>query len=453
MINRKNPPVLPSLYDLKTPIHSTFYLKNGIAVHLVERNQLPVLQLRFLLHKGAAEDPVNKRGTAFLTGKLIDESAENLNSLEIDRIIQKLGASFDSGVNTIDQTFYLSSLKENLDEFLSVISKIFLKPNFRDEDFNREKAKHLDSLVHLQDDPRNLGFLVSQKYLFKETPFENSSMGTLKTVQNIENSDIKEFYLQNYIAQNLEIIAVGNVNSQELTEILEKHFGDFPSGSSSSREEIVFQVPQNQILLINKKDAPQSVINIVNISDKINSPHFYAMKVLNTIFGGQFSSRLNHNLREEKGLTYGIQSEFAQSLNMGNFSIRTSVDTANTILALKEIIREINLIREDISDEELNFAKSFLIKNSSIYDDTISYIISNIQFLVRNKLERDYFVKLSENIGKVTKSDVLEAAKKNILVDNHIIVVVGDAEKLYDELISEFPKYEIIKMEIADLDI
>ena len=226
------------------------------------------------------------------------------------------------------------------------------------------------------------------------------------------------------------MVIVGDIEISEVT----KHFDIWEKYTSHETEKLSIVKAQSQIILIDKKDAAQSEIRMGHFSRGRNSEDFYARSVLNSILGGQFSSRINLNLREDKGYTYGAHSNYNYNQLGSTFSVSTSVKSENTIDAIKEILFELKNIKTTITKEEVDFAKSFLVRRYPSLFETYSQIAANLTLLPIHKLGADYF----ENyIGKINKTDlhgVSQAAEENIYLDNLVIVVVGNAKIIGESL-------------------
>jgi zinc protease len=434
MIDRSVPPKITDEIKLRLPELQSFTLDNGLTVHFSEKNSLPIVKLNFVLKTGSTADPEGKSGLANLTGMVIDEGAHGYDALEIDTMLESLGSIFSISVDHDFIVFSLLSLKKNFEKSLEIISWILREPNFQESDFSREKEKLLSEIIRLKDEPSFIADWVFGFYLFKNSPYKYPNIGTSKFIKEIEIADVRDFYEKNFSPQNFTIAAVGNLHKDEFAELLVKYFGEWETDSQNRRSVFSLNHLKKQLILVDKKEAAQSEIRIGNFASQRKAPDYFAKKIVNSVLGGQFSSRLNHNLREEKGITYGVRTNFLHSVSHGFFEASTAVDTINTKIALREFYKEFDLIRKDITDEEIAFAKSYLKKTFPSQFEDYSKIVSNITTQIIFNLEKDFYKNVLQNISAVTKEEAVEAARKNILPSEQLTVVVGDAAILEKEL-------------------
>ncbi len=449
MIDRSAPPKISDDINFNLPPLQKFGLANGLEIYFSEKNSLPIVVLNFVLKRGSVHDPKGKSGLANLTGMVIDEGANGYDALQIDEMFEALGTIFGVTVERDSIFFSLVSLKKNFEKSLEILSWILQKPNFHKEDFLREKEKLLSEIIRLKDEPSFVADWALDYYLAKNTPYAYPNIGVSEEIKNITLTDVKDFYNSNFSPRNMFLTAVGNLNKSEFEELLNKYFGEWNTDGSDEQEPLVPEESSRKIILVNKPDAAQSEIRIGNLATPRHSPDYFAKKIVNTILGGQFSSRLNHNLREEKGITYGVRTSFSHNLNFGFFESSAAVDTANTKLALVEFFKEFDLIREEIKNEEIEFAKSYLKKTYPSQFETYSKIVANISTQIIFDLPDDFFETYLDNISSVGEDEIKNAARNNIKPHNQIVVVVGNAEKLKDELaeLAENNRFEVLQIE------
>lgn len=453
MIDRSVPPKISDDIKLHLPLLRKTKFGNGLKVNFVEKNSLPIVILNFIVKSGSIYDPENKSGLANLLGMTIDEGAHGYDALKIDYMLESLGSIFNISVDHDYIYFSLTSLKKNFERSLEIVSWILREPNFTDEDFQREKNKLLSEIVRLKDEPSYVANWALGYYLFEGTPYRLPNIGSSKEVKNITNEDVRKFYAEHFTPSNIEAVAVGNISNDELNDLLNKYFGDWGNVVSPKQLTMNLKKHNPKFVLINKPEAQQSEIRIGNFASERKAPDYFAKKLLNAILGGQFSSRLNHNLREEKGITYGVRTTFSHTKNYGFFNASTAVDTDNTALAVAEFLKEFDLIKKDVTEDEIAFAKSYLKKTYPSQFETYSSVALNLGTQAVFELPDSFYNEYLQNIDAVTKSQILDAAKNNIKTDEQIIIVVGNSEKIKDKLTSSLPDFEFDFHEIQDLKI
>lgn len=441
MIDRTVKPEPTGKISFNLPEHLVFTLKNNLQVYYSKKDTLPIVQVNLIIPSGSINDSENKNGLSTLTSMLIDEGAGKFNGFEISDRIEILGSILSISNNKEFTTISLLSLKENIKKSLEILSLVVQNPTFTEDNFTREKQKLKNKVLQLKDDPSFLASSEFQKILFSPTPFQYNTNGNIETLENISNYDVKLFYKNFYRPEGSYLIIVGNLNLTEAKSLSDEFFSSWNSIGKQTKNEFNFNKYPKQISVVNKPGAAQSELRIGHLSKSRNSNDFYARSLLNSILGGQFSSRINLNLREDKGYTYGAHSNYNYNTYCSTFNISTSVKSENTADAIKEVLNELQKIKSTVTQEEINFAKSYLIRRYPSLFETYSQVATNLSLLPIYNLESDYFRNYINNIEQVTLGQVLSAANENILLENIVITVVGDREKLSEQLkiLSEFP--------------
>jgi zinc protease len=240
---------------------------------------------------------------------------------------------------------------------------------------------------------------------------------------------------------------VGNIELEELKLLLNKNFNGKIKNTNYFENDISVVTQESKFFFIHKDGAAQSEIRIGHISDKRNEDDYFAKVIANSILGGQFSSRLNLNLREDKGFTYGIHSAFMYYADAGYFEISTSVNGKDTGEAIKEIQKEIRGVQKEITDNEIEFTKSYLIKRFPAMFETYSQIAHHLTTMLKHKLSKNYFDNYIEKITTCSKSEIENIANKKIRLDNLIYLVVGDKATVLEQLQS------VTELDIIELDV
>lgn len=426
MINRSKCPEPKGKISFKLPEIERFSLSSRLNVSFIQKDTLPIVQIGLIISAGSKFDPSGKKGLANLTAMLADEGAGEWNALELDNELDMLGTILSISTDHDSVFISLLSLRENLDKSLNILSKILTEPRFQEEDFNREQKKCISKIVQLQDEPSYVASVAFDNLIFKNTPYAYPTFGFERTVSTISNEDIKDFFNRYYTVDNSLLVAVGNVNLLEIKDLLEKHlsvwkrynnptYGIFPSKSDTSK-----------FYFIHKEDAAQSEIRIGHTAKGRKSPDYFETMIMNSVLGGQFTSRINLNLREKRGFTYGAHSSFNFNKEFGGFEVETAVHSQNTGESVSEILRELKEIRENITEKEFDFAKSSLIKRYPSLFETYSQLAKNLTVLHLYKLPDNYFDTYIPNIENATIEQVIAAARNNILPDKATVLIVGD---------------------------
>lgn len=402
---------------------STHTLKNGIKLFYLRKEKLPMIRLNLVVEAGGKFDFFTKPGTARLTSQMIDEGADGLTALELSDEFDLLGTDFSISADNDFIILSLQSLTENFEKSLELFSKVILKPDFPEKEFEREKKKLLVNILQLKDDPERIAEQIFDKIIFANHYYAMPVSGYLDTVKKVNLNDVLNHYSKYFKANNSFIAAAGNLTPEEIFQLIEKYFDTYSSSSEKISLPEKFEVLDKKIFVYDKSDSVQTEIRVGYLSGKRNISDYFSKLLLNTIFGGQFNSRLNSNLREKKGYTYGISSHFVYTKNAGYFSISTSVSSENTFDAVKEILSEIENLKNGVTTEELNFAKTALTRKFPLNFENYRQLTSNLSALAIHNLPLSYFNEYLRNLNSVTIGQVNEQALKISQADMKIILV------------------------------
>jgi len=320
MFDRTQKPTPSGKINFDLPEIHNFTLNNSLRVYYVKKKTLPIVQINLILPAGSIYEPENKCGLSTLTSMLIDEGAGNLSSLEISDTIDTLGSVLNINSNKEFATVSLLTLKENLKKSLEIFSLITQSPNFNESDFERELPRLKTQILQLNDDPSYLASTEFQKIIYDSTPYQFPSSGIIDSINLLLNSDIKKFYMDRFLPSGSFLIIVGDLELDEVSN----YFNDWQINKSPYKVITSIKKTKKQIVFLHKPDAAQSEIIMGHFSKGRSSEDFYARTILNSILGGQFSSRINLNLREDKGFTYGAHSNYSYNKLGSTFTISTS---------------------------------------------------------------------------------------------------------------------------------
>jgi zinc protease len=432
----KKPPPGPTP-QIALPKIQHSVLKNGLEVRLVEYHKLPLVECNLVLSTGTTADPADKAGTANLVMRLLDEGTEKRTSLEIADALDYIGARL-SASTTYDGSFVtLETLKEHLAAALDIFGDILLRSTFPQGEFDRVKKEVLTSLIQQQDQPAVIANKVFASRLYGNAhPYGRPGDGTEESVGKITIEDLKGFYEMSFRPNNSTLVVVGDVTLEELVPLLEQTLGSWESRHVGG---VTLPAPEEEgkaaIYLFDKPQAAQSEIRIGEVGLSRSTPDYFPVLVMNTVLGGGFNSRLNWNLREEKGYTYGTGSQFQFRKGRGPFSTFGGFKTSVTDSSITETLKEIRLLQsEEVTGSDLELAKDFLSRSLPRTFETPRQIASQLATLVLYGLPDDYFDTYIQNVEKVAARDVRRVAEQHLSPDNMIVVVVGDVAAIQSGL-------------------
>ena len=450
-IDRSRRPKSSEEIKFNTPGIQNFDLKNGLKVFFSEKKDLPIVRINFLVNNGSRFDPYDKKGLCNLLAMCIDEGAGEFNALQLADEFELLGAQFFVSCDTDVSLVSLQVLSEYFNPALKLLSNVITEPHFKDDDFEIQKNKVLVRLNQSKAEPDYIADVSFEYFLFgNDSPYAFPVMGIERTVQNIQPDFIRNLYNNNFAPLNSAMVVVGDINKDLLQLELESVFGKWNPAPLSDDSKVNFSRTQRKVFIINKPDAVQTEIRTGHLSSKRNEKDFFQKQIINMILGGQFSSRLNLNLREKNGYTYGVNSRFSYLKEAGYFAVSTSVDLNNTANALIEIYQEIEKIRNGITNDELSFTKSSLTKKYPSNFENYRQIAANISSKVIHNLPDNYFETYINKINSLSLDDVNNIANNSIYPDELITVLVGDSKSIFSQL-REKEFGEITTLEFEDV--
>jgi zinc protease len=413
---------------LKLPPIQKHTLSNGLPVWVVELHKVPVVHVSLVVKSGASADPKGKYGLASLTAEMLDEGAGSRHALQIADAVDYLGASLSTS-STFDASYVeLHIPVARLADGLPIMADVALRPTFPDEELKRVREDLLTSLIQAEDDPESLIQFAFPRLVYGlPHRYGTLSIGTAATVKRFTVADMRQFHSQNYAPANAGLIVTGDITAANAVSRLETAFGTW-KGTAPAPVTIPTapQLTARQIYLIDKPGAAQSQIQIGWIGVPRATPDYFALRVLNTILGGSFTSRLNQNLREAHGYAYGASSAFEMRRGAGPFSAAAGVQTDKTAEALTEFFKELDAIRKPIPADEVEKAKNYVALLMPRNFETTESLAGSLATAFVYTLPADYFETFTQHVRAVTTADVQHAAERYIQPDKFAVVIVGD---------------------------
>ena len=432
--DRSHPPQPGPAPTLHLPAIQKQTLSNGLPVWIVELHKVPVAQVTLVVRAGTSDDPGRMFGVASLTAAMLDEGAGSRTSLEIADAVDFLGADLSAASGVDSSVVRLHVPVARLADALPIMADVVERPTFPNDELERLRRERLTSILQARDDPPTIAAVTFARELYgPEQRYGTPQFGSAATIKAMTTTDLKSFYRSEFRPDNAILLAVGDVTAPALVPQLEKTFGGWkPSGAAHVPAKLP-EAPQHgarEIYLVDKPGAAQSQIRIGWIGAARSTPDYFPLQVMNTILGGSFSSRLNMNLREEHGYTYGAGSMFDYRMSAGPFVASAGVQTDKTADALKEFFNELNGIRKPVPPEELARAKNYVALRYPGAFETTGDISRQLENAIIYRLPDDYFSMYVHNIQAVTVADVQRVADTYIQPDRFAVVVVGDRQKI-----------------------
>ena len=430
--DRTHPPAIGPAPALQLPPIEKRTLSNGLPVWIVGVHKVPIVQLNLVVRAGLA--PEQKPGLASMTADMLNEGAGSRDALQIADAVDFLGARLSTGAAADAATVTLHVPVARLGDALPIMADVVARPTFPEKELDRLRKERETDLVQAQDDPEELiGFAFPRLVYGPAHPYGTAAMGTTTSLQSLSAADLKAFHAARYRPDNALLVVAGDVTADTLVPRLESAFASWKAGQGPVAP---VQIPQarqlaaRKIYLIDKPGAAQSQIRIGWVGVPRSTPDFYTLRVLNTILGGSFTSRLNMNLREEHGYSYGAGSAFDMRLGAGPFYATAGVQTDKTSEALKEFFNELTRIHQPIDARELDKAKNYLALLLPRSFETTAGMAGSLAQIWTYGLPADFYATYADRIRAVTAADVASAAAKYIQPDKFAVVVIGDRKSI-----------------------
>jgi len=430
--DRSKPPELGPPPRVALPPIVTRALPNGLKLMIVEQHELPLADFILLVGSGSTTDPGSKTGVANLTSAMLREGTTTRKSLEIADQIAFLGINLSPSSSWESSTLSLHTPTAQLDSALALFADVALHPSFPANEFERIRKSRLTDLIRLKDQGPAIANLAFPAIIYGTGhPYGAATLGTEASVKSLSVADLQNYYTANFKPNNATLIIVGDVTPSQIEEKINAVFGGWQRGDVP---QLTYGDPPKAgtttIYLIDKPGAAQSSFRIGSVGVPRSTKDYFPLLVMNTILGGSFTSRLNQNLRETRGYTYGAGSRFDMRRAAGPFSASAEIVAAKTDSALLEFMKELNGIRQAVPAEELSRAKRFLQLQLPGNFETTQDIAFQMIPVALYGLPFDYYNNYVQNIEAVTQADVARVAQQYIDPGSLAVVIVGDRKSI-----------------------
>ena len=436
--DRTQPPAIPAPPAFRMPAVQTARLPNGITINLVEMHELPLVEVDIMVRAAGARMDGDLAGLATFTAGMLDEGAGTRDALGISAQAAYLGAVYGTGADWDYAELEISVPKRNLGPALDLMADLLLRPRFAAAEVTKQRDLRLANIISARDEPNAVNGVVLGALLFPEGhPFHRPAGGDSLSTARLDSATVRGFYNAQYTPDRTTIVVTGDLTMAEARQLVTARFGGWRQDRMARRDPPTAEAlpapvdRATRLFLVDKPGAAQSVIALARPGVERTNPDYYALQVMNTILGGSFSSRLNQNLRETKGWTYGAGSGFTYRPVPGPFRATASVRTDVTDSALMEFRREIALIRDSLVDEvELQRAQAYLALGLPADFETTGQMADQLGELMRFGLPFTWWNSYVQRVMAVTRADVQRVARQYLDPTRMTIVVVGDLAKI-----------------------
>lgn len=429
--DRSKPPAPGPAPTLTLPRIQKQQLSNGLPVWIVEQHEVPIAQVNLVVLSGSADDPAGKFGIASLTAAMLMEGAGTRSSLELADAVDFLGADLNATSGSDSSSVRLHSPVARLADALPLMADVAQRPRFEQADLDRLRQQRLTSILQGRDDANTIASLAYARVLYGTAHrFGTATMGTAETLRGFTVDDLRRFHASIYRPDNAGLIVVGDVTPATVVPLLEKQFGGWKPQAASPVTHVKQPAPpartRREVFLVDKPGAPQTQIRIGLVGVPRSTPDFFPLEITNTVLGGSFMSRLNMNLREEHGYTYGASSYFDMRQEAGPFLAFAGVQTDKTAESLKEFFAEITGMQQPVPGDELARSKNYVALGLPSGFETSSDISRRLEESFVYRLPDDYYARYVPNIEAVSAAEVQRTARTYLPATRMAVVVVGD---------------------------
>jgi len=434
-------PVLGASRDVRVPPPVVFKTANAVTVWLVERHALPLVSVTIALPAGAASDPPDRPGLAHLTADMLDEGAGDLDAIALSAAINDLGTSLSIETGMDASTVSMTVLKGNFPRAIRILSDVVARPRMEARDFKRVSDLWINGLEQRQDDPDEVARVVIGAALYgARTPYGHPRDGYAADARKVKLADVKTFHASQWRPDRAVAVVVGDVTRAEVESALAATLESWkasakPAPSAPDLSSLVPAARRPRLIVVDRADAPQSVIAVVRDGVSAGSPEAPLLDLVNTALGGSFTSRLNQNLREDKHWTYGAFTAFTHPRGQGAFVARSSVFVEVTGKALKEMLGELeNMAARGMTEEELSKVKAQDRADLIQTYETVGDTSQRLAQLFSLGLDPSFDVKASVVRQAASLELLAEQAKAHVDASKATVVVVGPKDKVVPQL-------------------
>ena len=411
------------------PEFSRHILDNGLRVIVAPVRKLPVVTVLAVIDAGANRDKNGIEGLAQLTAELLREGTEKHNGIEILEGFERLGSSIEAGADWDSTMVSMTLLRDHLTTGLRLFAEVLKTPSFPSHEVERLKGERLAERLQILSEPRGLADEAFSRFLYAQgSRYAEPIGGTSKSISAITRENVIEFFGSFYVPTSATVIIVGDVDAGEALDLLREALGQWQGAPAPAVDSNAVDNRAGRALeIVDKSDAAQAELRLGHIGIPRSHPDYFKVVIMNALLGGLFSSRINLNLRERHGYTYGASSYFDWRRVPGPFLISTAVQSEVSAEAIRETLIEIDGMREkEVPADELSLATDYLEGVFPIRYETTSAIASALANIVIFNLREDFYDTYRDNIRAVTPSDVLVAAQMHVHPERLLGVVVGD---------------------------
>ena len=414
-------------------------LANGLQVRTVEHHTVPVVTMVLDVDGGLLADPRGREGLAAMTADMLDEGVGELSTIDVSDAMARIGADYSADVGPDSTRFVLTTLSKFAGRGASLLADILTRPSLRQSDFDRVRQLRLDRILQLKDSPGAVAERAFLRLMYGDHPYGHLSIGTGPALGALTLEEVVAFHAATFQPSRSTLVLAGPLSHDALLRLARDTFSAWVGSAAVPVPDPVMprqHVPR--LAIVPRPGAAQSQLRIGHLSTTRNTPDYQALVVMNAVLGGQFVSRINLKLREEKGYTYGARTGFDWRRGLSPFSLETSVHTASTADAIADSLAEFGDISRSRppSDHEMAMAKASLTRGYPRGFETAQQVARSVGQLAVYNLPDSYFEDFIPRVNAVAKPDVVDVAARHVDPNRSVTLIVGDYQAIEASLSS-----------------
>jgi zinc protease len=434
-VDRSRLPPLRPVPPFNFPAITKSTLANGLRVWTARHAVVPMTGLLLLVRRGASSDPPGREGLAAFTADMLDEGVGSLSAIEVHQELSRIGAQLDTDIGSDAMMFGLTSLSKFTGRALAFLGDLVVRPSLRDDDFVRVRQQRLHRLIQMRDMPGAIAERAFARLLFGKTPYGHTPLGNETSLGVITIDDVRTFHQRAIHPEDATLVVVGDCDHETIRSLAWRAFGEWSGGGRPLPASTEVLPHPARLNVVQRPGASQSELRIGHVAVSRSTPDYHALVAANMVLGGQYVSRVNLNLRADKGITYGVRTAFEFRRAPGPFVLSVSVDKAATALAIAESMREISDIRaaRPVSADELAIGIAALTRGYAKNFETFDQVARAIAQLSLFDLPDSFYSEFVPRIEALTPDDVSRAAAQHLDPSRLMTLIVGDVDAASQE--------------------
>lgn len=437
VVDRTKQPASGSLRDFSFPTVERRALPNGLDLRVARMSRLPMVNVSLFMR--ASEDALDhaRAGLAVLTADALEGGTRKRSGSELAESLEQIGARISASAGWEGTTVGISCLADRLPEAFAVMAEAVREPAFPDDEVRRALDQQLASIRQRAMDPGALATDSARAaYFASDLPYSRAVDGTVESIGAMSRDTLRGYVDASYRPQRGGLVVVGDVDTGEVADMVTAHFGDwFGEPAHVADFEVRAASVERRVILVHRAGAVQSEVRIGHVGASRSTPDYYPLSIANMVLGGMFTSRLNLNLREKHGFTYGVRSRFTFRSRPGPFQISTAVGNEVTAPAVHEAMGELMTMAEaGPTPDEVSAARDYAAGVFGLQLETSGQVATRVGQILIYGLADDHYDRYRDEVRAVTPAAAAEAAARHMRPDEAQIVVVGDADAVQQPL-------------------